>query len=166
MPNAWSSHRLYPYPVPRTVPYIRMYRQAVAGVIVISSTWAALNRHVAGETTAQQQNPANFYLAGPANYYALFWHQNSINGKQYGFPYDDYAGQSPDNLGHQPAVLRRRRRLVTGAWPTPSPGSGDPPMGRDVVVSRSGTGGSHTSSAGGPGKQGNSLCGFEACRMR
>jgi hypothetical protein len=57
---------------------------------------AALNRHVAGETTAQQQNPANFYLAGPANYYAEFWHQNAINGKQYGFPYDDYAGQSSD----------------------------------------------------------------------
>jgi F5/8 type C domain/Beta-1,3-glucanase/Putative Ig domain len=57
---------------------------------------AALNRHVAGETTAQQQNPANYYQAGPANYYAEFWHQNAINGKQYGFPYDDYAGQSSD----------------------------------------------------------------------
>jgi hypothetical protein len=57
---------------------------------------AALNRHVAGETTAQQQNPANFYLAAPANYYAMFWHQNSINNKQYGFAYDDYAGQSSD----------------------------------------------------------------------
>lgn len=55
---------------------------------------AALDRHVAGETTAQQQNPANFYLAGSADYYAEFWHQNAINGKQYGFPYDDYAGQS------------------------------------------------------------------------
>lgn len=57
---------------------------------------AALNRHVAGETTTQQQNPANFYLAGPANYYAWFWHQNAINAKQYGFPYDVYAGQSSD----------------------------------------------------------------------
>ncbi len=57
---------------------------------------AALNRHVAGETTAQQQNPANFYQAAPANYYAEFWHENAINGKQYGFPYDDYAGQSSD----------------------------------------------------------------------
>lgn len=56
---------------------------------------AALNRHVAGEATAQQQNPANFYLAGPANY-AEFWHQKAINGKQYGFPYDDCAGQSSD----------------------------------------------------------------------
>jgi hypothetical protein len=57
---------------------------------------AALNRHVAGESVAQQQNPANFYQAAPANYYAEFWHQNAINGKQYGFPYDDYAGQSSD----------------------------------------------------------------------
>ncbi len=57
---------------------------------------AAFNRHVAGETTTQQQNPANFYTAAPANYYAEFWHQNAINGKQYGFPYDDYAGQSSD----------------------------------------------------------------------
>ena len=57
---------------------------------------AALNRHVAGETTTQQQNPANFYTAAPANYDAEFWHQTAINGKQYGFPYDDYAGQSSD----------------------------------------------------------------------
>jgi hypothetical protein len=57
---------------------------------------AALNRHVAGETTAQQQNSANYYLAAPANYYAGFWHQNSINNKEYGFAYDDYAGQSSD----------------------------------------------------------------------
>ncbi len=63
---------------------------------------AALNRHVAGLTTAQQQNPANFYQAAPANYYAEFWHQNSINGKQYGFPYDDYAGQSSDISGANP----------------------------------------------------------------
>ncbi|HZR52159.1 MAG TPA: beta-1,3-glucanase family protein [Streptosporangiaceae bacterium] len=63
---------------------------------------AALNRHVAGLTTAQQQNPANFYQAAPANYYAEFWHQNAINGKQYGFPYDDYAGQSSDISGANP----------------------------------------------------------------
>ena len=57
---------------------------------------AGLNRHVAQLPSAQQSNPANFYLAAPANYYAWFWHQNSINAKQYGFPYDDYAGQSSD----------------------------------------------------------------------
>ena len=57
---------------------------------------AGLNRHVAQLPAAQQSIPANFYLAGPANYYAQFWHQNAINGMQYGFPYDDDAGQSSD----------------------------------------------------------------------
>jgi F5/8 type C domain/Beta-1,3-glucanase len=57
---------------------------------------AGLNRHVAQLPAASQSNPANFYLAAPANYYAQFWHQNAINGLQYGFPYDDDAGQSSD----------------------------------------------------------------------
>jgi hypothetical protein len=57
---------------------------------------AGLNRHVAQLPAAQQSIPANFYLAAPANYYAQFWHQNAINGLQYGFPYDDDAGQSSD----------------------------------------------------------------------
>ena len=57
---------------------------------------AALNRHVAKLPAAGQRNPANFYKAGPANYYADFWHKNAIGGKQYGFPYDDDASQSSD----------------------------------------------------------------------
>ena len=55
-----------------------------------------LNRHVAQLPAADQSNPASFYQAAPANYYAQFWHQNAINGLQYGFPYDDDAGQSSD----------------------------------------------------------------------
>ena len=51
---------------------------------------------MAGLSTADQANPANYYQSAPANYYAQFWHQNAINGLQYGFPYDDYAGQSSD----------------------------------------------------------------------
>jgi F5/8 type C domain/Beta-1,3-glucanase len=57
---------------------------------------AGLNRHVAQFPAAQQSDPANFYQAAPANYYAEFWHQNAINGLAYGFPYDDDAGQSSD----------------------------------------------------------------------
>jgi hypothetical protein len=57
---------------------------------------AGLNRHVAQLPAAQQSNPANFYLAAPANYYAQFWHASAINGLAYGFPYDDDAGQSSD----------------------------------------------------------------------
>lgn len=57
---------------------------------------AALNRHVAQLPVSQQSSPAGFYRAGPANYYAAFWHKNAINDKQYGFPYDDDASQSSD----------------------------------------------------------------------
>jgi hypothetical protein len=57
---------------------------------------AGLNRHVAQLPAAQQSDPSQFYLTAPANYYAQFWHQNAINGKAYGFPYDDDAGQSSD----------------------------------------------------------------------
>jgi hypothetical protein len=57
---------------------------------------AALNRGVAQLPTSQQSNPSLFYQTAPANYYAQFWHQNSINGVQYGFPYDDVDGQSSD----------------------------------------------------------------------
>jgi hypothetical protein len=66
---------------------------------------AGLNRHVAQLPAAQQTNPATFYTAGPANYYAWFWHQNAINGLQYGFPYDDDAGQSSDISVTNPQYL-------------------------------------------------------------
>ena len=55
---------------------------------------AALNRHVVGLPAADQQNPARFYQASPANWYAKFWHDRAINRLAYGFPYDDYANQS------------------------------------------------------------------------
>nr|WP_246014893.1 glycoside hydrolase family 64 protein [Kutzneria buriramensis] len=55
---------------------------------------AALNRHTAQLPSSQQQDPTQFYLNAPANYYAKFWHDHSINHLAYGFPYDDVAGQS------------------------------------------------------------------------
>jgi F5/8 type C domain/Beta-1,3-glucanase len=55
---------------------------------------AALNRHVAQLPQSQWSDPSQYYLAAPANYYAKFWHDNAINNLAYGFPYDDYAGQS------------------------------------------------------------------------
>jgi hypothetical protein len=68
-----------------------------AGTLANNPTLCAgLNRHVAQLPAAEQTNPANFYQAAPANYYAEFWHENAINGKQYGFPYDDDNGQSSD----------------------------------------------------------------------
>ncbi|MGQ4516910.1 beta-1,3-glucanase family protein [Streptomyces sp. DW26H14] len=59
-----------------------------------ANTCAALNRHVATLPASQQSDPTKFYTAGPANYYAKFWHDHAINSLAYGFPYDDVAGQS------------------------------------------------------------------------
>jgi len=72
---------------------------------------AALNRHVAQLPVSEQSDPKNFYRAGPANYYAAFWHRNAINGKQYGFPYDDDAGQSSDI-----SVSHPRYMIVAVGW--------------------------------------------------
>jgi F5/8 type C domain/Beta-1,3-glucanase len=66
---------------------------------------AGLNRHVAQLPTAQQSIPSNFYQTAPANYYAEFWHENAINGVQYGFPYDDDAGQSSDISATNPQYM-------------------------------------------------------------
>jgi hypothetical protein len=72
---------------------------------------AALNRHVAQLPVSQQSSPSQFYLAAPANYYAQFWHQNAINNLAYGFPYDDYAGQSSDISVTNPQYL-----IVAVGW--------------------------------------------------
>jgi hypothetical protein len=66
---------------------------------------AGLNRHVAQLPAAQQSDPSQFYKAAPANYYAQWLHQNAINGKQYGFPYDDDAGQSSDISVNNPQYM-------------------------------------------------------------
>jgi hypothetical protein len=72
---------------------------------------AALNRHVAGLSAADQQDPARFYQASPANWYAKFWHDRGINGLAYGFPYDDYANQSSFVSHADPQYL-----LVAVGW--------------------------------------------------
>ncbi|PYC76375.1 coagulation factor 5/8 type domain-containing protein [Streptomyces tateyamensis] len=66
-----------------------------AGVLAANAgECAALNRHVATLPQSQWSDPSQYYKAAPANYYAKFWHDHAINGLAYGFPYDDYAGQS------------------------------------------------------------------------
>ncbi len=66
---------------------------------------AAIYRHVgdqAGSFTPAGKlmdknlwsSAATFYSAAPADYYARFWHNHALNGKAYGFPYDDVGGYS------------------------------------------------------------------------
>ncbi|MGW5445054.1 glycoside hydrolase family 64 protein [Streptomyces asiaticus] len=55
---------------------------------------SALNRHVAQLPEDQWSDPGQYYKDAPANYYAKFWHDHAIDKLAYGFPYDDFAGQS------------------------------------------------------------------------
>src|SRR5262249_26865174 len=66
---------------------------------------AAIMRHVgdvAGSFTPDGKlmnkalfaSSSAFYSAAPADYYARFWHTHGLNGKAYGFPYDDVGGYS------------------------------------------------------------------------
>jgi Beta-1,3-glucanase len=54
---------------------------------------------------------ANADKTAPASYYAQFWQLNAINGKRYGFLYDDDADQSSDI-----SVSRPRYMIVAVGW--------------------------------------------------
>lgn len=57
---------------------------------------AALNRQVAQRAFPDWWNSAYFYPAGqPANAFAKFWHDHSIDALAYGFAYDDVGSYSP-----------------------------------------------------------------------
>lgn len=62
------------------------------GALTDAATCAAINRHV--YTTNDWNNVSKYYQAAPANYYAKFWHDHSINRLAYGFAYDDVNGQA------------------------------------------------------------------------
>jgi len=66
---------------------------------------AALNRHVV-EHPANWHNAAAFYPPGqPANWFAKFWHDHSIDNLAYGFAYDDVGGFSPSLYTDSPTVV-------------------------------------------------------------
>lgn len=65
---------------------------------------AAINRHVLANPE-DWMNPSKYYLQGPANFYAKFWHDHSIDGKAYGFCYDDFNAQDSLIEAARPASL-------------------------------------------------------------
>ncbi len=54
---------------------------------------SAFNRHVFADP-GDWRNPATYYKTLPYNFYAKFWHEHTLDGKAYGFCYDDFAGQA------------------------------------------------------------------------
>jgi hypothetical protein len=65
----------------------------------------AVNRHVAQLPQSSWSNVSLYYQAAPANFYAKFWHENSVDSKCYGFAYDDAAEQAAYASHGQPQYL-------------------------------------------------------------
>ncbi len=72
---------------------------------------AAIYRHVGGAagTFAADgtrlnmtlwNDPTTFYVTAPADFYARFWHSRAIDGRAYGFPFDD-VGSYSTYISHQ-----------------------------------------------------------------
>ena len=63
--------------------------------VVQAQLAAAINRHVVIDVDPSQwSNDSTYYRNGPANFYSKFWHDRSIDGKAYGFAYDDVFEKS------------------------------------------------------------------------
>ncbi|KQU73366.1 hypothetical protein ASE08_12860 [Rhizobacter sp. Root16D2] len=81
-------------------------------LVVQAQIAAAFNRHLLiSVDPSQWSNSAAYYPAGPANYYAKFWHDHSIDGLAYGFAYDDVRSKS--TLLEHPTP---RGMIVTIGW--------------------------------------------------
>ncbi|RAK68178.1 beta-1,3-glucanase family protein [Hymenobacter edaphi] len=80
-------------------------------LVVQSQLCAAINRHVVSTAANPGQqnwyNASQYYLTGPANYYARFWHQGgiSVDNLGYGFAYDDVNDQSSTLHTPQPTKV-------------------------------------------------------------
>jgi len=71
---------------------------------------AAFHRHVMGNA-ANLNNPSTYYQTGPADYFSKFFHAHSLNGKAYGFCYDDVNDQSSTIHGISP-----RGAIISIGW--------------------------------------------------
>lgn len=70
-----------------------------------SDLCAALNRGTAFQAIQPDHVAADFYMAPLTNVYSRVIHQYSINGKAYGFPYDDNGGYSSFIADGQPRAF-------------------------------------------------------------
>jgi len=64
-----------------------IYRHVGAAAGTFSPAGKLLDKTLWADSTT-------FYSTAPADYYARFWHTRAIDGKAYGFPYDDVGGYS------------------------------------------------------------------------
>ena len=81
-----------------------IYRHVGAIAGTFGPTGALLDKQLWADSTT-------FYAMAPADYYAKFWHDRALQGKAYGFPYDDVGGYSSYISHSKPQYL-----LVALGW--------------------------------------------------
>ena len=81
-----------------------IYRHVGAVAGTFGPTGTLLNKQLWADS-------ATFYSVAPADYYAKFWHDRALQGKAYGFPYDDVGGYSSYVSHAKPQYL-----LVALGW--------------------------------------------------
>ncbi|MCG8538932.1 MAG: beta-1,3-glucanase family protein [Clostridia bacterium] len=90
-------YNLYIHGKPSTINVLEGSGNLAAGSsdekVVQAQICAALNRHMMYDP-ANWGNSDYFYRGEPANLYAKFWHDHSIDGLAYGFCYDDVRNYS------------------------------------------------------------------------
>jgi hypothetical protein len=97
---------------------------------------AALHRSTLGFIHTQPSlNSADFYRQGITNHYSRIIHANMVDGKAYGFPFDDVGGF--ESLVHDPDPQSAGIILAPfggGVGPPPPPPPPPPPGGRPVIA--------------------------------
>ena len=99
---------------------------------------AAFNRHIL-QNISMANTPSAFYQASPANWYAKFWHDHSINNLAYGFCYDDVSNQSTTLVSTNP----RGMVVVIGANNLGTPTKTMTPVNtatRTIILTQTATG--------------------------
>jgi hypothetical protein len=110
--QVWAANGINPNVVPKPTPFLNLITNQLPDLS------AALERHVAEQPGTFQANgklvnpnfwrnihASSFYPAGPANFYAKYWHTHGISGLAYGFPYDDVGGYSSNISCNAPTWL-------------------------------------------------------------
>jgi hypothetical protein len=109
----WSTLNAYDgsFPYGSMPPNPNSFADQQAGLAVQAKLQGAIMRTtllVSSDLDSYCSNPSQFYVNPPVNMYAKLWHQAGINGKAYGFGFDDTCDQSSFELIFNPTKLTIR----------------------------------------------------------
>jgi Beta-1,3-glucanase len=105
----WSTFNAYEGSFPYGLTHPQSATDILAALAVQAKLQGAMMRTtLLVNTNLDACNTSQFYVNAPVNMYAKLWHQAGINGKAYGFGFDDTCDQSSFKLIFNPTKLTIR----------------------------------------------------------